>query len=175
MLVEQTGKGKDIVEQDGKGKTLLEQDVKDQMFESETLQHETADCGSVRDLLAMEAGGDQVLSVSEQRHVSTCLRCQAERVRYRRLMRELRSLRHCSVQDTDHLDVQILARIDFYDKRWTQRLKDRRFIRRIQEQRWMNRSSTGAVAAVGATAAGAAAAVGVLALAARRRRALRLT
>ena len=117
------------------------------------------DCSAVSDVLAMEAGGDQSLTVDEQHHLAACLHCQAERIRYRRLMREMRCLRPptlaVAAADTRQLELEILSRIDDHDQRLIRRLSSR------------------LVAAIGGVAAGAAAA-SVFALAARRRRAIRL-
>lgn len=115
------------------------------------MRYERYDCAAVGDALALAVGGDQVLSPAEQRHLKTCLRCQVERIRYRTLLRELRSLRRPSPADTGQLEREILSKIDDHDQRWVRRVSSR------------------ASAAVGGVAAGAVVTAGVVALAVRRR------
>ena len=50
-------------------------------------------CEDLSGALAATAGADGTLSRSERRHVERCLRCQAEVVQYRKLLRTLRTLR----------------------------------------------------------------------------------
>jgi hypothetical protein len=50
----------------------------------------------------------EALSVSEQRHVEFCLQCQAELVRYRKLLRALHDLRTTVIQPTPGLLANIL-------------------------------------------------------------------
>jgi anti-sigma factor RsiW len=51
-----------------------------------------ATCASVAGLLPAVADGDARLEGAAAAHVATCLRCQADLARYRRLRRTLRSL-----------------------------------------------------------------------------------
>lgn len=50
-------------------------------------------CEQVADSLAEAADGSVILPADARRHVEQCLRCQAEMVQYRKLLRALRSLR----------------------------------------------------------------------------------
>lgn len=50
-------------------------------------------CDGVADLLADAAKGDIVLPGDARLHVEHCLRCQAEVVQYRKLLRALRTMR----------------------------------------------------------------------------------
>lgn len=50
-------------------------------------------CEDVRDVLAGLPDGSSQLDREQRRHVETCLRCQAEMVQYRRLLRAMRALR----------------------------------------------------------------------------------
>jgi hypothetical protein len=50
-------------------------------------------CDDLADLLAASAGGPALADDRAREHAETCLRCQAELVRYRKLVRALQSLR----------------------------------------------------------------------------------
>ena len=50
-------------------------------------------CEDIAEDLAAAAEGDTLLGRSQRRHVERCLRCQAEVVQYRRVLRAMRSLR----------------------------------------------------------------------------------
>ncbi len=50
-------------------------------------------CDEIRPLLAGVVDGTHRLDRSERRHVETCLRCQAELARYRRMLRVMATLR----------------------------------------------------------------------------------
>ena len=58
-------------------------------------------CEDVADDLAATADGSVLLGRSERRHVESCLRCQAELVQYRKVLRAMRALR------TDVLGVRV--------------------------------------------------------------------
>jgi 3-methyladenine DNA glycosylase/8-oxoguanine DNA glycosylase len=96
-----------------------------------------------------------VLSVNARRHVETCLRCQADLVQYRRLLRALRSLRTEVLEPAPGLLPEILASIEHAG--------ERRAIRAALNGR--RAAYIGGIAA--ATAAGAA---GAIVLATRNRR-----
>ena len=50
-------------------------------------------CDEIRPMLAGVVDGSDRLDRAQRRHVETCLRCQAELARYRRLLRGMASLR----------------------------------------------------------------------------------
>ncbi|HVM67106.1 MAG TPA: hypothetical protein VMU14_19715 [Acidimicrobiales bacterium] len=111
-------------------------------------------CDEVAQLLAGAVDGSAVLDVAATRHVSSCLRCQAELAQYRKLLRSLRSLRDEPVHAPGDLPALIQARLDATGRAtsgWTRR-----------------------VAYAGAVAATAAAGAGAIALVASRRGRLRL-
>lgn len=109
------------------------------------------DCAAVSDVLAGDAGAGLVLNDAERHHVSACLRCQAEQAGYRRMMRAMRALSQRSVGAAPRLELEILGRVDWHDRRWARLASSR------------------AAAAMGGLAAGAAAVAGAVAFAARRR------
>ena len=113
-------------------------------------------CDEMRDRLSMVADGDQPFSPRESLHVETCLRCQAERAQYRRLMKAMNSLRDHPTPIEANLEYEILGYIDAHGDRLARRAGGR------------------AAATIGGIAAGAAAAAGVIALATRHRRVARL-
>ncbi|MCP4434383.1 MAG: hypothetical protein GY812_02655 [Actinomycetia bacterium] len=51
-------------------------------------------CSDVSGRLAGVAAGEQQLSAHERAHVEQCLRCQAEVVQHRRILRSMRQMRH---------------------------------------------------------------------------------
>ena len=110
------------------------------------------DCASVSESLAAAARGERSLGPAEQEHLSACLRCRAEQLRYRRLMEAMRALREHPVGENPRIESQILGLLDTHGGR---------FARRVPAP---------AAATLGGMAAGAAAAVGLIALAARHRR-----
>jgi anti-sigma factor RsiW len=66
-------------------------------------------CDTVSLQLAEIADGLNRLPPDAERHVDSCLRCQAELVQYRRLLRALTALRHHYVTPDDRLLDDILA------------------------------------------------------------------
>ena len=50
-------------------------------------------CDDVAELLADAADGSALLDRNARRHIDRCLRCQAEMVQYRKLLRALHNLR----------------------------------------------------------------------------------
>ena len=69
-------------------------------------------CEDLSGALAATAGADGTLSRSERRHVERCLRCQAEVVQYRKLLRTLRTLRTDVLEPAPGLLAEILAGLE---------------------------------------------------------------
>jgi hypothetical protein len=116
----------------------------------------TVQCEDLSGALAATAGGEGTLSRSERRHVERCLRCQAEVVQYRKLLRTLRTLRTDVLEPAPGLLADILATIE--------EAGERQAVRSVLNGRRI--AYLGGLAA--ATAAGAA---GALVFATRTRRA----
>jgi len=112
-------------------------------------------CDSVADRLAGVADGTDQLPRAARRHVETCLRCQADLVQYRRLLRTLRHLRTEVLEPAPGLLADVLASLE--------EAGERHAIRAVLNGR--RAAYLGGIAA--ATAAGAA---GALVYAARSRR-----
>lgn len=112
-------------------------------------------CEDLNDVLAMTADGTTTLSRAERRHVERCLRCQAEVVQYRKLLRTLRTLRTDVLEPAPGLLADILANLE--------EAGERQAIRSVLSGRRI--AYLGGLAA--ATAAGAA---GALVFATRTRR-----
>lgn len=112
-------------------------------------------CEDVSDLLPAFADGSAVADRAARRHVGRCLRCQAELVQYRRLLRALHSLRTDVLEPAPGVLPGILASIEAAG--------ERRAVRSLLTGRRI--AYVGSIAA--ATAAGAA---GALLYATRARR-----
>jgi len=69
-------------------------------------------CEQVADLLADVADGSVNLDRASRRHVDRCLRCQAELVQYRKLLRALHTLRTEVLEPAPGLLADILASIE---------------------------------------------------------------
>ena len=112
-------------------------------------------CDEVAHELSGFADGSTTLSRPERRHVEQCLRCQAELVQYRKVLRALRAMRTDLLEPSPGLVTDILAHIEEAGERTAIRslLSDRRL------------AYVGGLAA--ATVAGAA---GAILVAARTRR-----
>jgi hypothetical protein len=112
-------------------------------------------CDDVADLLAGFADGSPLLERGARRHVEACLRCQADLVQYRKLLRALHHLRTEVLEPAPGLLPEILATLEAAGERHALRsmLTGRRL------------AYAGGIAA--ATAAGAA---GALLLATRGKR-----
>jgi hypothetical protein len=112
-------------------------------------------CDAVAELLAEAADGSVLLDRPARRHVDSCLRCQAEMVQYRKLLRALRNLRTEVLEPAPGLLAEILAGLEEAGERHAVRslLRGRRI------------AYVGGIAAA-ATAAGA----GAILLASRSRR-----
>ena len=112
-------------------------------------------CDAVAELLAEVADGTVLLDRTARRHVDSCLRCQAEMVQYRKLLRALHNLRTELLEPAPGLLADILAGLEAAGERHAVRslLRGRRI------------AYVGGIAAA-ATAAGA----GAILLASRSRR-----
>lgn len=69
-------------------------------------------CEDLNDALAATADGDAMLGRAERRHVERCLRCQAEVVQYRKLLRTMRTLRTDVIEPAPGLLAEILAHVE---------------------------------------------------------------
>jgi len=119
-------------------------------------------CDDVADRLAAAADGSDPLGQAERAHVGACLRCQAEIVHYRRLLRALRALRLELIEPGPGLLADMLVSLE--------EAGERRAIRSVLHGRRV--VYVGGIAA--ATAAAAAAAGGAIVIAGRARRRLPL-
>mgnify|MGYP005868080055 CR=1 FL=1 len=121
-----------------------------------TVRAEPVSCPAVRPSLAGVADGTLTLEASAQRHLETCLRCQADLAQYRKLLRSLRALRTEVRKPAPGLLEEIFASLEGAGQR--------RSVRGLLSGRRV--AYLGGLAA--ATAAGAASAI-VLASRSRRR------
>lgn len=69
-------------------------------------------CDEVAHELSGFADGSATLSRAERRHVEQCLRCQAELVQYRKILRALRAMRTDVLAPAPGLMAEILASIE---------------------------------------------------------------
>ena len=115
-------------------------------------------CDAVADKLARIVDGGGVADLTVTRHVETCLRCQAELVQYRKVLRALHQLRTEVLEPAPGLFTDILTSLEGAG--------ERRAIRSLLRQR--RAAYVGAIA--GATAAAGAAGIIVLASRARHRK-----
>lgn len=69
-------------------------------------------CEDMVETLAATAEGDVRLGRAERRHVERCLRCQAEIVQYRKLLRAMRTLRTDVLEPAPGLLADILANLE---------------------------------------------------------------
>ena len=104
-------------------------------------------CDDVADDLAAAADGSVLLGRAERRHVESCLRCQAELVQYRKVLRAMRALRTEVLEPAPGLLADVLANLEASG--------ERRAIRSMIQGR--KAAYLGGLAA--ATAAGAAGAI----------------
>jgi hypothetical protein len=114
-------------------------------------------CTEVSELLPAVSDGSDALSGDAQRHVDSCLRCQAELVQYRRVLRTLRTMREDVLVPTPGLLASVLANVGDAG--------ERRAIRALVSGR-----RAAYLSGLAATAAGAGAAAVVLASRSRRSR-----
>lgn len=71
-----------------------------------------ATCDALADELAAAADGVVVLGAEARDHVSRCLRCQAELVQYRKLLRALRAMRTEVLEPAPGLLADVLASLE---------------------------------------------------------------
>ena len=114
-------------------------------------------CDQVADSLAQAADGSSLLDPPARAHVEQCLRCQAELVQYRKLLRALRDLRTEVLEPSPGLLTDVLAAIS--------EDSERRSVRHLLGGRRV--AYLGGIAAA-ATAAGVGSAI-VIATRSRRR------
>ena len=69
-------------------------------------------CEDLGDALAAVAEGDALLGRAERRHVERCLRCQAEVVQYRKLLRALHAMRTEVLEPAPGLVTDILVSLE---------------------------------------------------------------
>lgn len=113
-------------------------------------------CADLTEALAATADGEVALGRPERRHVERCLRCQAEIVQYRKLLRAMHALRTDVLEPAPGLLADILANLE--------EVGERHAVRSLLSGRRI--AYLGGLAA--ATAAGAA---GAIVFATRTRRA----
>ena len=69
-------------------------------------------CEDVARLLPETIDGNDPVDLSVQRHIESCLRCQAELARYRRMLRALQQLRTRFLEPSPSLLAQTLAALE---------------------------------------------------------------
>ena len=69
-------------------------------------------CDDLTDLLAEVGDGAAIADPAARRHVETCLRCQADLVQYRKLLRALHNLRTEVLEPAPGLLPEILAHLE---------------------------------------------------------------
>ena len=69
-------------------------------------------CEDLADALSATADGSVLLGRSERRHVEQCLRCQAELVQYRKVLRAMRSMRTDVLEPAPGLLAEVLANLE---------------------------------------------------------------
>ncbi len=69
-------------------------------------------CEDLADDLSTAADGSVLLGRNERRHVERCLRCQAELVQYRRLLRAMRTMRTEVLEPAPGVLAGILANLE---------------------------------------------------------------
>jgi hypothetical protein len=105
-------------------------------------------CEEIADVLAASAGAEELADRRARKHVDTCLRCQAEVVQYRKLLKALHALRE-DLEATPHgLVADIFVKLE--------EAGERAAVRSLVRGR---RAAYVGGIAVAATAAGAGAAV----------------
>jgi hypothetical protein len=114
-------------------------------------------CDAVADRLGDVASGSVELDAAEQAHVEQCLRCQAELVQYRKLLRTLRALRTEVFDPAPGVLADVLASLE--------EAGERRAVRSLLSGR-----RAAYVGGLAAAAAATAAAGGALVIASRSRR-----
>lgn len=112
-------------------------------------------CEAVADDLAGVADGSASLDLRARRHVEECLRCQADLVQHRRILRMMRAMRTERLEPAPGLLPDVLALIEHVGERQAIRLM-------LSGRR---------VAYIGGLAAATAAGAGAFVIASRHRRA----
>src|SRR5271169_2650108 len=104
-------------------------------------------CEEIAELLPDAVDANQAVPLSVQEHIESCLRCQAELARYRRMLRGLQHLRTQYLEPTPGLLTATLAAIE--------EASERRAIRSVLTGKRLAYAGAigGALAAAGATAA----------------------
>jgi hypothetical protein len=69
-------------------------------------------CEDVADELSAAADGSVLLGRNERRHVEQCLRCQAELVQYRKVLRAMRAMRTDVLEPAPGLLAEVLANLE---------------------------------------------------------------
>ena len=69
-------------------------------------------CEELSEGLAAAADGSELLGRNERRHVERCLRCQAELVQYRKILRAMRAMRTEVLEPAPGLVTDILAHLE---------------------------------------------------------------
>jgi anti-sigma factor RsiW len=118
-------------------------------------------CDDVALLLPEAVDGDAPVALPVQRHVESCLRCQAELARYRRMLRALQQLRTRYLEPSPTLLAQTLASLE--------EVGERQAMRSLLAGRRLAYAG-----AIGGAVAAAAATTAVLMARSRRRAALQL-
>ncbi len=106
-------------------------------------------CDDVAKLLPAAVGHGAAVELSVQRHIESCLRCQAELARYRRMLRGLQMLRTRYLEPTPGLLAQTLVAIE--------EAGERQAVRSVLSGRRLAYAGAIGGAAVAATAAATAA------------------
>lgn len=75
------------------------------------------DCDHVAEQLSASSDTGELLTRDARRHVEACLRCQADLVQYRKLLRSLRSLRTEVLEPAPGLLPEILASLEHVGER----------------------------------------------------------
>ncbi len=68
-------------------------------------------CEALADVLPGVGDGTSTLERADRRHVERCLRCQAEQVQYRKVIRAMRSLRPQLIEPDPDLLMEILSTV----------------------------------------------------------------
>jgi len=123
-------------------------------------------CEQLADALADAADGAVVLDAPSRFHVEHCLRCQAEIVHYRKLLRALHAMRTQVLEPAPGLVPEILAHIEAAG--------ERRALREIIEHTGGRRVAYLACLGGGLAAATAAGVGGAIVIASRSKRRYRL-
>ena len=93
-------------------------------------RHPGVRCEDVSPLLGGVVAGDVDLSAAQRQHVEHCLRCQAEVVQHRRILRTMRQLRDELIDPAPGLLPDMLAQVhDIGERSAVRSLVSRRYVR----------------------------------------------